>query len=300
MGYTLMHEHMTIDLSRIKNDPDTILHAEEETIRELKELYTFGVRRILDVTNHGMGRDLAFVERLEATSGVEIVSTTGYYKDPFFPDGFAERTVEEIAAEMVRELKADAASAPLNRIKVIGEIGTSLNEWTPNEKKLFEAAVLAHKEIGALITTHTSLGTLGMEQIRFFEERNVDLSRVIIGHQDLNENEDEVIEIARRGATVGFDTIGKNNYRPDADKIETLLKLIDEGLSDRVVFSLDITRRSHLKDAGGIGYPYLFTSFLPLAREKGVSEEVLTQILSENPNRLLGEAPHEIGGSHAE
>ncbi len=294
MGYTLMHEHMTIDLSRVKHDPDALLRAEEETLCELEELHTFGVRRILDVTNHGMGRDLAFVRRLQEASGIEIVPATGYYKDPFFPEEFASRTVEEIAEEMVREIREGIDDGTqMTRARVIGEIGTSDKKWMPNERKLFKAAVLAHRATGALITTHTSLGTLGMEQVRFFEERQVDLSRVIIGHQDLNEHEEEVIEIARHGATVGFDTIGKNNYRPDEKKIDTLLKLIDEGLSSRVVFSMDITRRSHLKDAGGIGYAYLFTSFLPLARKKGVPEQVLSQILSENPNRLLGETPHE-------
>ena len=38
-GYTLMHEHVHIDLSRIKNDLDTCLDCKEETIKEFKRLY---------------------------------------------------------------------------------------------------------------------------------------------------------------------------------------------------------------------------------------------------------------------
>ena len=55
-GYTLMHEHVTIDLSGVKKDPDCRLDCFEETVEEFKELYRHGVRNVLEVTNIGMGR----------------------------------------------------------------------------------------------------------------------------------------------------------------------------------------------------------------------------------------------------
>ena len=56
-GYTLMHEHVTIDLSGVKKDLDCRLDCFEETVEEFKELYRLGVRNVLEVTNMGMGRE---------------------------------------------------------------------------------------------------------------------------------------------------------------------------------------------------------------------------------------------------
>ena len=49
------------------------------------------------------------------------------------------------------------------------------------------------------------------------------------------------------GAYVQFDTIGKNSYYPDEKRIAMLHALRDRGLLNRVMLSMDITRRSHLK-----------------------------------------------------
>ena len=51
IGYTLMHEHTTIDLSGVKGDTDCCLDCYEETAEEYRWLYEIGVRRIVDVTN---------------------------------------------------------------------------------------------------------------------------------------------------------------------------------------------------------------------------------------------------------
>jgi len=41
-GITYMHEHTTIDLSRLKNIDDTNLNCFDETVEEFKKLYAKG------------------------------------------------------------------------------------------------------------------------------------------------------------------------------------------------------------------------------------------------------------------
>ncbi|WP_281522126.1 phosphotriesterase family protein [Dubosiella newyorkensis] len=276
-GYTLMHEHMHLDLSYVKHDPDTCLDCFEQTLKELQELYAKGVRRILEVSNIGMGRDLAWIQKLEKRSGIQIVTSTGFYKEPFLPD----LSVEEMTALMIEDLKSQKA-------QVIGEIGTSYQQWKEQERKVFEAAVLAHQETGALITTHTTLGTLGLEQARYLIENGVDPDRIIIGHMDLSNDLHTILDVLALGVNIGFDTIGKTNYLLDERRVELLCELEKRGLIDHVVLSMDITRKTQLKDFKGKGYAYLLDTFVPLLRKANMKEASIQQMLKQTPNRLLG------------
>lgn len=85
------------------------------------------------------------------------------------------------------------------------------------------------------------------------------------------------------GAYVQFDTIGKNSYYPDEKRIAMLHALRDRGLLNRVMLSMDITRRSHLKANGGYGYDYLLTTFIPQLRQSGFSQADVDVMLRENP-----------------
>ncbi len=267
-GYTLMHEHMHLDLSYVKHDPDTCLDCFEQTLKELQELYAKGVRRILEVSNIGMGRDLAWIQKLEKRSGIQIVTSTGFYKEPFLPD----LSVEEMAALMIEDLKSQKA-------QVIGEIGTSYQKWKEQERKVFEAAVLAHQE---------TLGTLGLEQARYLIENGVDPDRIIIGHMDLSNDLHTILDVLALGVNIGFDTIGKTNYLLDERRVELLCELEKRGLIDHVVLSMDITRKTQLKDFKGKGYAYLLDTFVPLLRKANMKETSIQQMLKQTPNRLLG------------
>ena len=171
---------------------------------------------------------------------------------------------------------------------IIGEIGTSRDGFTDEEKKVFLAAARAHAETGTPITTHTTLGKLGLKQIALFEKNAVDLERVIIGHLDLNSDMDYYLRILDKGCYIGFDTIGKNNYQPDGIGADSLYKLMEKGYGDRVVLSLDITRKSHLKRYGGYGHSYIVESFIPMLLKTGVSQKNIDMMLIENPKRLFG------------
>ncbi|MDR2772364.1 MAG: TatD family hydrolase [Elusimicrobiota bacterium] len=279
-GYTLMHEHITIDLSKVKNDDDACLDCYDQTLAELKELKQSGVGNILDVTNIGMGRDFDYVKRAGGQSGINILSSTGYYKEPFLPVEVYDKTVEELAEQMLAEIAS-------KQVVCIGEIGTSKDKMTDMENKVFLASVEAAAQSGTLIYTHTTLGTYALEQADFFISHGIDPRRVIIGHIDLSQNLDYIREVLKKGVYVGFDTVGKNNYFPDENRARFLAALQEEEKLDRVVLSLDITRKSHLRAFGGIGYNYLFQTFLPLLRAKGISEESIDQMLIENPKQLL-------------
>ena len=281
-GITYMHEHTTIDLSEVKANEDCQLDVFAETVREYQKLYEKGVRNIVDVTNFGMGRNIPFVQKVAEESGINIIFATGYYQDKFYPIQVFRETQEQLAERMFKEINEGIKGTDV-KAEIIGEIGTSYNKWTDAEKKVFEAVVMVHKETHKPITTHTSLGTLGHEQVAFFKEKGVDLNRVIIGHVDLTGNFDYILKIIQEGAYVEFDTIGKENYMPDQVRADILRKLQDLGYIDRVLLSMDITRKSHLEYQGGLGYSYLLDHFVPRLQKSGITDESLEKMLVKNP-----------------
>ena len=285
-GYTMMHEHITIDLSGVKKDTDCQLDCYAETVAEFKKLYEYGVRRIVDVTADGMGRNPEYVSNVEKETGIRIVHSTGFYKEPFLPERVYTQTVQEMADWMIGEISGgiDGGVKP----GMIGEIGTSKNTMTETEKKVFDASVIAAKETGLPIYTHTTLGTYAPEQAAYFKATGLPMDRIVLGHLDLSGDLDYIRRVLDTGISIGFDTVGKNNYFPDAKRVEFLLALEAEGRLDQIVLSEDLTRKSHLKFKGGIGYTYLFETFIPMLKEAGLKQESLDKMLIHNPARILG------------
>ncbi|MCC5890351.1 MAG: phosphotriesterase-related protein [Alkalibacterium sp.] len=285
-GYTYAHEHTTIDLSSLKKSEDTNLNCLEETIEEYKELYRRGVRNIIDVTVRGMKRNPDYVKQVQDETGINIIQSTGWYQDKFLPEYIESSTVEELADMMIKDIEVGMGDTGI-KAALIGEIGTSKNTMTEREEKVFKAAVLAHKKTGVPITTHTTLGTYGKEQVAFFKSENIDLKNIVIGHVDLTGDIDYVLDLLKEGVYVEFDTVGKEAYMPDQTRVDMLKEIENQGYTEKVFLSMDITRRSHLKAFGGIGYSYLMDSFVPLMLENGISEEFVEKMLSHNPQNFF-------------
>ena len=78
-GYTLMHEHMSIDLT----PGDIATGSFDAMCRYLQTVYDFGVRNIVDMTNQSMGRAPEYVRRLQEATGINIILSTGYNGFPY-------------------------------------------------------------------------------------------------------------------------------------------------------------------------------------------------------------------------
>lgn len=285
-GYTWVHEHLHIDLSGFKNNLDCRLDQYDLICQEMKDLRALGVSNIIEMTNRYMGRNPQFMLDLMRDTGINVVACTGYYQDAFFPEHVAARSVEQLAQEMVDEIVIGIDGTEL-KAGIIAEIGSSEGVITPLEEKVFIAAARAHIETGRSISTHTSFSTMGLEQLALLQAHGVDLSRVTVGHCDLKDNLDNILRMIDLGAYVQFDTIGKNNYYPDEKRIGMLHALRNRGLLNRVMLSMDITRRSHLKANGGNGYDYLLTTFIPQLRQSGFSQADVDTMLRDNPSQFF-------------
>lgn len=286
-GITYSHEHIPIDRSEVIENEDTLLDSQELVINELKELYSKGVRNIVEATCRGMGRNVAYAQEVAKKTGINIVQATGWYQSAFLPIEVYQSSITQLAEMMIKDITEGIKNTDI-KAGVIGEIATTKNNWTEQEEKVFKAAVIASNETHTPIMTHTSNGTLGHEQVKFFQRERANLEKIVIGHVDLTGDPSYVLAMLKTGINVEIDTIGKNNYMSDTKRVEIIKSAQEAGYTDQIVLSMDITRKSHLKANGGNGYAYLLDSFVPKLKSKGVSESFIHKMLVSNPQRIFG------------
>ncbi|SPZ60349.1 Phosphotriesterase homology protein [Serratia quinivorans] len=285
-GYTYAHEHLHIDLSPFKQDMDCRLDCYALLVDEMRTLVSKGVLNLVEVTNRYMGRNPQFMLDLMQESGINILASTGYYQQEFYPPHVAQRSAQQLAQEMIDEIEQGIDGTEL-RASVIAEIGSSEGTITPTEEKVFHAAALAHLATGKPISTHTSFSTMGLEQLRLLTGYGVSAEHIVIGHCDLRDQWETLLRILDTGALIQFDTIGKNNYYPDEKRVATLLALAQRGLSGQVMLSMDITRRSHLAANEGPGFSYLIDTFIPMLLQAGIHQRDIDLMLRDNPNTFF-------------
>ena len=287
-GMTYIHEHVYIDLSEVKKEDDTLFNDKEGIIEEFKLLKQKGVENIVEVTNMGMGRNMQYMEEVRKASGLNFLYSTGFYVEAFFPGIVEQKSEKELAKIMVGEIKNGIEDTGI-KASLIGEIGTSRGIITEKERKVFKAGAIAHLETGKPISTHTSIGTMGLEQLKIFKDcsSNINYEKIIVGHTDLSDDMDYTLKLLDWGVYTAFDTIGKNSYLPDEKRVMAIKELIKRGFGDKMVLSMDITRKSHLKKNGGLGYSHLLDTFIPMLKNAGISEEDINKMLVSNPQKIF-------------
>lgn len=286
-GFTYCHEHLHIDLSPQKLSDDCRLDQYQLLCEEMRQVQKRGVRNIVEVTNSFMGRNPHFIENLISDTGINILLSTGFYIEGFFPDELYTMSVDEVAQGMITEIEQGIEGSSL-KASVIGEIGSSEDYFSETEQKVFRAAALAHLATGRPISTHQSMSTMGSKQIELLKSCGVEMSHVTIGHCDLRDNLEQLLWMLDQGCYVQFDTIGKNSYYPDSKRAQTLALLCQRGYEKQIMLSMDITRRSHLKANGGLGFSYLIDEFVPLLKQHGITDHQISTLLRDNPTRLFG------------
>jgi phosphotriesterase-related protein len=291
---TLFHEHLSWEWAKVRGTSDGPPGPAKDPAPIVEQLTTAaseGVGCIVDAGTTDVGRDVEFLRRIAAQTSIHLVACGGLYMERTYPANTASRSEEAIADDVVREVQAGHYGA-------LGEIGEMPNApMSALERKVFRSIGRAHLRTNLPIFTHNAYGTgpnvprdAGLRQLEAFESVGVHLGRIAIGHTCcLDDPKAEVIiEIARRGAFVGFDR-ATGGQVPDDKKVVMVLALLAAGLANRLLLSADynFTARS----AARPGYASALTMFVPKLRQAGVSDALLRQITVENPRRFLAFVP---------
>ncbi|WP_022890810.1 phosphotriesterase family protein [Agromyces italicus] len=324
LGPTLMHEHVFVDLRRPEHNPrpgwgtpeskepltlenlaavrsgriiedNDVLGDFDEMLAEVAEFAHAGGRTMVEVTSLGIGRDARALERLSRASGLNIVMGGGWYEKNFHPADFGSRTVDELAAEIVRDV-IDGVDGTGVRAGIIGEVGVEGNPLSDDELKSVRATGRAAALTGAPITFHQ--GGFGEEKLRVLdvlEEEGVDPRSVVFGHTGgIGDDLAFARRLLSRGVYVEADFLGTTGSPwgtlwpfTDRTTAASFVALAEDGWADQMLVGTDVCQRIQLKRYGGHGYTYVTEHFLPTLVELGMPDEVVSRIMVDNPARAL-------------
>ncbi len=270
-----------------------LLDNEKVAVEELNFFKAAGGDTVVDASLPGIGRDPEALVRIAKETGLNIIMGTGFYVGETHPKEFDSMTDEEIAELMVKELEEGVNGVPAG---YIGEIGIS-EIFDDKERRVLRAAAIASNKTGAAINVHINPWTTnGIEAADILLNAGVPAQKICISHIDVENREDYIYALLKKGVYVEFDNFGKEyyikrevrnsgygNFVHDTDRVTLLKKMIDDGYLKQILLSCDVCLKNLLHMYGGWGYDHVLTNIVPMMEDEGITQEQINTLLKENP-----------------
>jgi phosphotriesterase-related protein len=290
MGASLVHEHVLVDfagaekVSRFRYDAEEAFHT---ILPHLEEVRKRGCRTLVECTPAYLGRDPLLLRRLSEASGLHIVTNTGYYgaaEDIALPRHAYTETARQLAARWTAEYRHGIEGTGIRPGFV--KTGVDAGPLSEIDAKLVEAAALCHLDTGLTLAVHTGDGTAALEILAVLKRLGVSPEAYVWVHAQNAKDPATRSWAAQQGVWVELDGVGPKSLKTH---VEALLDLFRRGQLGRVLVSQD-AGWFHVGEAGGGAYrPYtfLFDSFLPALRSRGLGEAEIRTLLVDGPAKAF-------------
>jgi len=242
LGFTLMHEHVFIDLTVFFNTPesatkldiakqpvsneniyfvryhpleneDNLRLTDEDVMRkEVMKFKEAGGKSLVDMSTIGLHGDPDALSRISRSVGINIIKGTGYYVSSAQTEEIKSKSIDELALSIIKEIEVGFGNTGI-KAGIIGEVGC-LAPMTEFEKKSLKATAIAQQKTGVMINIHPSYrDDLVLENVKILKEAGADMTHVVTSHADFCEFTDEAIhKLFDMGCCVEFDTFILEGY----------------------------------------------------------------------------------------
>jgi phosphotriesterase-related protein len=289
LGVTYMHEHLIIDSPIVSRDfPHIHLPSETQAIAEVALCKSHGVQTMVDCMPTGSGRSAIKLAAISKATGMNIVATTGLHTERYYrpTDELETMGAEDLAQVFVRDIQIgmEGTEFKAGQLKVVTS-GQVIND---RDRKLFEAAAIAHLITGAPIMSHCEHGIGALEQIDLFHQLHVPIHKVTLSHTDKENDFGYHKEILASGVNVEYDQSLRQSDLDVPPSALLMKAMIDAGFIDQIMLGTDGARRSLWSSLGGSpGLAWLYSGWSKKLIECGLTQAQLDKVFIDNPAKTL-------------
>ena len=273
---------------------------------ELEDWIQAGGKSMVCMDPLGCGRDgpkmLELAEKFRGRA--HLIMITGFHKGANYDNRGhwswicpIDQVVDLIVKEITEGMDIYGYSGPIVQRSTaragLIKAGTGLRQISAFEVNTLTIAARAQKESGAPISTHTDMGTMGVEQAKILKEQGADLEKCVICHTNKINDRYYHKRMLDMGVNLCFEGPDRYEWVPDIDVAENILWLVEHGYENQILLSMDAGRttfqKGYMAEEGKIahGISYLLTDFVPLLKEVGVSQHAIDKMLIHNAARIL-------------
>ncbi|MET8537433.1 phosphotriesterase [Streptomyces sp. NPDC005065] len=271
----------------------------ETLAAKLKDFRAHGGGTIVDSTGMFHGRDVRLYEALSRTTGVHIVASTGQGPEELLGGYFLTPQTnpptpwpaEKFAGLFTKEVAEGMVVPRVERRGAAGLVATAatVEGMTATDESLFRGAARTALSTGVAVSIR--YGSDAVQDLEVVLDDNLPADRVVVGGLDRNDAvaTGAPLEITRRGAYVALDHVGVQDeaHITDAERAALVVGLVQAGFGNRILLSSNATGVAKGHPGNDLPYSYVLTTFVPLLKAQGLSDEDTRRILVENPRDLL-------------
>ncbi len=303
------HEHLALSkgVSYLKN-PVLLIDDPQKSTQEAIQLMQTGGSLIVDAQPGGCNRMESMLLSISIHSGLHIIASCGFHKLSFYPENhwifqmdvlsLSRFFLEELTCGMFQNIDHDSNpffspdydQALQTTIRAgIVKMALDRENLSPRYRTLFTAGTNAAIQTDVPVMIHTETDSDPVSLFHFLKDLGLSPSKMIFCHMDRAIADLSVHEqLLNEGAYLEYDTIGRFKYHSDLREIEIFRRMIAAGFEKQLLFSLDTTRaRLKSYDPSAIGLDYLLTTFVPLMREHGITDQQIQEISHNNFIRVF-------------
>ncbi len=282
-----------------------IMRSEVEYFRER------GGVTILEPSAPGIRGDIKNLKKIAETTGVNIIASTGLYREETWPERFRQMKLKELQAHFLNEINCGIDGTDIKA----GHIKTAIAAGSENEFRMLKAIVTVAKASNLLVTVHISYGTTPEHRRRMLKtllDAGMPPEKLLLCHIHNTFAAYDVPTYMRQpelwrpdlswakealdqGVNVCVDLFGspmdnetlESYCCADTLKLSGLVELIGQGYAGQIVIGNDVYQKIMTRSYGGHGYCRIINYVIPGLLLGGIDRKTIEQITVHNPARLL-------------
>lgn len=286
MGISLIHEHILVDFigaDSVDKKRWDLVKVEQQILPLLMKVKNSGCQTFIDCTPAYLGRDPLLLKALSDSSGLNIITNTGYYgagNNKYLPKEAFSESADQLAGRWIAESENGIEGTGIKPGFI--KIGVNPGKLSEIHRKLVIAAARTHLKTGLTIASHTGPAITAFEELDILREEGVSPEAFIWVHAQNEKDLSTHIKAAKMGAWVSLDGLNDNNIEYYEMMIQNMK---DNNLLNRVLLSHDSGWYHPGEEEGGKinGYSAIFDKLIPILLKDGFSQDEIHQLMVINP-----------------